>query len=215
MSEELIDELVKLIEDNKLEDLSLLLTQESQDNAYVTLLKNSRYLVEPLKAACLIPGRAQFIDLLVTAGTDVTSCSTTGYTAAHMAACWGVVPAMRALVRLGANLKAKTVYGETAEDIAQRYGQEEVLKFFKFLAFQQKFRDEISYARSIVLTPENFTGKLSKEEKTRITKVCDEKNSWLEANYISANLLDVTEQRNDFKSKLNTVLEKVQPLEQV
>ena len=218
--EGVVDELVELIKDNKHEDLSRLLSPEggnasSEENEYISLLKNTRTLIEPLRVAAVIPGRTQFIDLLVTAGTDVTSCSASGYTALHLAACWGLVPALKALVRLGADLSAKTAYGETAEDIAQRYKQEEALKLFHCLTFQQEFRNEISYARSVVLTPENFTGKLSKDEKTRITKVCDEKTSWLQTHSLSAAIVEVTEQREDFKSKLNTVLDKVQPLEQV
>ena len=210
-----VDELVELVKDNKHEDLSRLLSNASEENEYLNLLKNTRTLIEPLKVAAIIPGRTQFIELLINAGTDVTSCTASGYTALHLSACWGVVPALKALVRLGADVTAKTMYGETAEDIAERYKQEEALKLFHCLAFQQKFRKDISYARSIVLTPENFTGKLSKDEKTRITKVCDEKTSWLDTHSITATIGDVTEQRGDFKSKLNTVLDKVQPVEQV
>ena len=213
MSDVIIDELVGLIQENKFEDLSLLLTQESEENKHLNLLKSSP--LEPMRVACIIPGRSQFIDLLVNAGVDVTSSSVAGYTALHIAACWGVVPALRSLVRLGADLNTGTVNSETAEDIARRYGQEEALKFFSCLALQKEFREEISYARSIVLSPENFTGKLSKEEKTRITKVCDEKTNWLDTNYSSTSIADVTEQRKDFKSKLSTVLEKVQPIEPV
>ena len=216
--EGVVDELVDLIKDNRHEDLSRLLeggNASSEENEYLNLLRNNRTLVEPLKVAVIIPGRTQCIDLLINAGTDVTSCTDSGYTALHLSACWGVVPALKALARLGADLTAKTRHGETAEDIAERYKQAEALKLFHCLAFQQEFRNDISYARSIVLTPENFTGKLSKDEKTRITKVCDEKTSWLETHSISATIVEVTEQREDFKSKLNTVLDKVQPLEQV
>ena len=213
MSDLLIDELVGLIQENRFEDLSLLLTQESEENKHLNLLKSNP--LETLRTACIIPGRSQFVDLLINTGADVTSCSTAGYTALHLAACWGVVPALRSLVRLGADLNTQTVNSETAEDIARRYGQEEVLKFFSCLALQKEFQEEIAYTRSIVLSPENFTGKLSKEEKTRITKVCDEKTSWLDTNYSSTSIVDVTEQRKDFKSKLSTVLDKVQPIEQV
>ena len=213
MSDVIIDELVGLIQENKFEDLSFLLTQESEENNHLNLLKSKP--LEPLRTACIIPGRSQFIDLLVNSGIDVASSSTVGYTALHIAACWGVVPALRSLVRLGADLTIETVHSETAEDIARRYCQEEALKFFSCLALQKELRGEITYARSIVLNPENFTGKLSKEEKTRITKVCDEKANWLDANYSSTSTVDVTEQRKDFKSKLTTVLDKVQPIEQV
>ena len=213
-----LDILIRLIEENKIDEFSNLLTgdqEESSENPYVTLMKQCTHLSEPLKTAALIPGRTAFIEQLAGAGVDVagrTEC--TGYAVLHLAACWGLVPALRTLVRLGAEIKAETLFGETAEDMAIRYEQKEAMKFFECLTFQQSFREEIAYARSVVLTPENFTGKLSKDDKTRITKVSDEKSNWLDANSLTSTHSEVSEQREDFRSKLNTVLEKVKPVEE-
>ena len=53
----------------------------------------------------------------------------TGYTALHLCASWGRLDCLKTMVSLGADNRLQTVHGETARDMADRYGKMECAEF--------------------------------------------------------------------------------------
>ena len=71
---------------------------------------------------------ADLLETLLEAGADVQAPTGKGNTPLHIAAFRGHVNAVRLLLRHGADRAARNPGGETAADLARRYGQDEVVR---------------------------------------------------------------------------------------
>jgi ankyrin repeat protein len=70
----------------------------------------------------------QLVEILIDAGADLATATNQGNTALHIAAYRGHAAVVATLLSRGADRTARNSIGETAEDLARRYDQTEVLE---------------------------------------------------------------------------------------
>ena len=106
-----IDDLLKLLNDNNVDQMSDYLQRTG--NANVSMNLNTRPV--------FFARSAEMVDLLVEAGADVDTIDDLGSTAAHLIACYDARrPALEHLVKAGANLSRINSHFETPLDVAHR-----------------------------------------------------------------------------------------------
>ena len=106
-----IDDLLELLNDDKVEEVSDYLQRTGNPNVSLNLKMRPVFLARS----------AEMVDLLIEAGAEVNAIDEFGRTAAHLIAGYdGRLPALQRLVKAGANLSRIDSHFETPLDVAHR-----------------------------------------------------------------------------------------------
>jgi ankyrin repeat protein len=116
MSDEYLNQFLKGLRD---------LAQGFEDASEVGPQTRSRVGDTPLHIA-VIQGDVRAIKLLLDAGADIHALGETGYTALHYAVAHGRPEAVRALLERGADTQLCSGIGETPNELAQHFDNDEI-----------------------------------------------------------------------------------------
>lgn len=161
----------------------------------------------PLDLAAIL-GRHAMVKELLNRGVEVNEATGKGYQALHHAAAWGRVECLKVLVDGGAGLHNKTIYDETARDIALRYKQTECVDFLDWADAKQKLADYITAMQDLMADPEKIQGKIDRAEKTSTLALTKEKTEWLES-ATEATTQDFINQRLQMEETLQPIIQKI------
>jgi ankyrin repeat protein len=124
---------------------------------------------------------------------------------------WGYKSSLKLLVAAGAECKLATNKSETAKDIASRYGHEDCVQFLECTEAKSILKKAINAAKDTLLDSERITGKWNKEDKSKVTALCNEKMDWVDRD-IDYTKEEISSQLTDFEERYQPHLTKLDPL---
>ncbi|XP_077954992.1 ankyrin repeat domain-containing protein 45 isoform X1 [Gasterosteus aculeatus] len=127
-----------------------------------------------------------------------------GYTALHLAACWGHLGIVGTLVELGADLQAKTFRGQRPVDLAQTYSRTQCANCLLTAEAKQDLMTYVGFVQDLVSDPESS---LTGEEKEFCECACSAKTDWIQT-VRNPKAADFTAQRRDMEDTLRPILHK-------
>lgn len=73
-----------------------------------------------------------------------------------------------------------------------------------------KFKNAISSARTTLTNSEKVSGKWNKDDKSKVTALCNEKSDWLDKRPIKEMYLeDIEQQKEEFEQRMEPFLDKL------
>ncbi|XP_011403387.1 PREDICTED: ankyrin repeat domain-containing protein 45-like [Amphimedon queenslandica] len=205
--EEQSPDLFKLVEEGDLIKLTEVLEEGQQD-----LSVRNRWDKSILEIAVIL-GRTEIVKHLITKGGNVNQANKRGYAVLHVGAMWGKRDCLEALIEAGADINAVTKYNETPKDSAARYGHKECVDLFESTEARTILRDAITQARDLLSNPERILGKWNKDDKSKVTGLCNEKTDWLQRSIEAQSSKEsILLQVEDFKQRFDPYFGKLDPL---
>ncbi|XP_060939662.1 ankyrin repeat domain-containing protein 45-like [Limanda limanda] len=150
-------------------------------------------------------GKSDIVRVLVRGGAQVNEQTASGYSALHLAACWGHVETVRTLLELEADRQATTYRGERPVDVARRYSKTDCVDCLDLAEAKQDLMSYLAFVKKII----SDSGRsLTKEEKNLCTRACSAGSDWIQSVQQPA-LSDFIAQRKDIEDTLQPVLSKL------
>ncbi|XP_034411687.1 ankyrin repeat domain-containing protein 45-like [Cyclopterus lumpus] len=157
-----------------------------------------------LLTACIL-GRSAIARELVGHGAPVHAQTVRGYSSLHLAACWGHLETVRALLELGADPLAQTFTGQRPVDLARTYCRTDCVDCLLLAEAKQDLTSYVDFVRDLVSDPEKS---LTKEEKNFCMRACSSKTDWIQS-VGGPTAPDFTTQRRDMEDTLRPVLDRL------
>nr|XP_046263728.1 ankyrin repeat domain-containing protein 45 [Scatophagus argus] len=157
-----------------------------------------------LLAACVL-GRSAIVRELVRNGARVDEPTVRGYSALHLAACWGHLETVRTLLELGADTKSRTFREDRPVDLARRYSRIDCADSLMLADAKQDLISYVAFVKDLTSDPE---GKLTKEETNICTCACSAKSDWINS-VKDSTASDFIAQRKDLEDTLQPILSKL------
>ncbi|CAL1580225.1 unnamed protein product [Knipowitschia caucasica] len=158
----------------------------------------------PLLVAGLL-GRTAAVRELAAHGAQLDQQTATGYTALHLATCWGHVETVQMLLKLGADAKVQNSRGERPIDLARKYSRQDCEKCLFLGEAKQEFASYLAHIKDVISRSESS---LTKEERNLSSHVFCAKTEWLQT-VTDPQVSDFTDQKRDLEESLQHILNKL------
>ncbi|XP_072296561.1 ankyrin repeat domain-containing protein 45 [Eucyclogobius newberryi] len=150
-------------------------------------------------------GRTAIVSELVKHGAPVNQQTSTGYTALHLASCWGHVDTVQTLLKLRADYKIQNFRGERPIDLAKKYSRQDCVNCLLLEEAEQGFASYLAHIKGVISESESC---LTKEERNLWARLLAANMEWLRS-VTDRQVLDYTNQRRDLDESLEHILNKL------
>jgi exonuclease I len=121
---------------------------------------------------------------------------------------WGQLDCVKELVRAGADHRLRTKSGQTSQQLALRYRNTACSDYLSSVEARRVLNEAAQEARGMLADSELIAGRWNKEDKAKVTALCQEKEQWLA--HSEECFEEIVHQTNDFRVRIQPYFDKLQ-----